>query len=401
MLGPLRRRDFALLWSGLLVSMVGDGIYLVAIAWQVYDLTNSPSSLAFVGLAWTLPMVIALPFSGVISDRFDRRRLLIAGDLIRGAAVGTMGALALAHEVQLWHLVILAGFYGVGEAIFQPPLTAIVPTIVPGPELVPANALKELLEPLGLQLAGPALGGVLVGAFDAGTAFAVDAATFALCAGALFAMRSPPIPELEERTTVRGDVAKALRYIRSQPWLWATLCAAALALLAAEGPIEVLVPYIIRNDLGGDAGTFGWVLAAGGVGAILSALLLGRRGLPRRFVTFMYLTWFVGIGLYIGIAIAGSAWQMAAFAFLAFAGFTAGMIVWNTMMQRLVPSNMLGRVSSLDWFVSIGLIPVSYAITGPIAAAVGARTTLAAAGVLGLATALFLFIPGVRNPERA
>jgi hypothetical protein len=175
---------------------------------------------------------------------------------------------------------------------------------------------------------------------------------------------------------------------------------AALFLLLTYGPMEVLLPYIIKNELGGDAATFGTVLAIGGLGSIVAAVLLSITGLPRRHVTFMWWAWTVGITLDIGLALAGASWQMCVLAFFSFALSTAGLLTWNMLMYTLVPSEMLGRVSSLDWFVSIGLTPVSFALTGPIAEALGARTTLAGAGVLGLLTVGFLYLPGVRDPER-
>jgi hypothetical protein len=132
----------------------------------------------------------------------------------------------------------------------------------------------------------------------------------------------------------------------------------------------------------------------------VGAVVIGRTGLPRRHVTFMWSAWCVGDVLFVGLAVADAAWQMCLVAFMAFSLGTAAMVVWNTLMNTLVPPELLGRVSSFDWFVSIGLTPLSFAVTGPVAEVVGARTTLAVAGLLGAATFFFVFIPGVRNPER-
>ena len=115
MLRVLRHRDFGLLWAGQAVSLVGDGIYLVAIAWLVLDISNEPSALALVGLAWTLPMVAALLVGGVLSDRFERRRLMIIADLLRLAAIGAIAVLALAETAELWHVIVLVVFYGIGR----------------------------------------------------------------------------------------------------------------------------------------------------------------------------------------------------------------------------------------------------------------------------------------------
>src|SRR5215211_2248530 len=398
MLRALRHRDFALLWVGQAVSLLGDGVYLVAIAWLVYDLSNAPGALALVGFAWTLPQVATLLVAGVLSDRLERRRVLVIADLLRCLAIGGIAALTLADSVQLWQVVGLV-VYGLGQALFQPAFTAIIPSVVPRNELLQANALKELMEPVGMYFAGPALGGLLIAAAGVGTAFLLDAATFALSATAIRLM-SRQRPPAGIRRSVRRDLAEGLAYVRSQAWLWVTLCGAALALLATFGPFEVLLPYIIRNDLGGDAATFGIVLSAGGLGSIVAAISIGRVGAPRRHVTFMYAAWAFAIGLDVALAVAGAAWQMCVIAFVSYAAATAGMVVWNTLVQTLVPPTMIGRVSSLDWFVSIGLVPISFALTGPIAELTGARVTLGVAGVLGVATCALLFVPGVRDPER-
>jgi hypothetical protein len=399
MLRVLRHRDFAFLWVGQAVSLMGDGIYLVAIAWLVYDLSNAPGALALVGLAWTLPQVATLLVAGVFSDRVERRRMLVTADLLRCAAIGGIAALALADVAELWHVVVLVVVYGLGQALFQPAFTATVPSVVPRAELLQANALKEFMEPVGMYFAGPALGGLVISIAGVGTAFLVDAATFAVSATAVRLMASQR-PRAEVRRSVRRDLAEGFAYVRAHAWLWVTLCSAALALLATFGPFEVLLPYIIRNDLGGDAATFGVVLSAGGLGSIVAAISIGRIGPPRRHVTFMYAAWAFAIALDVGLAIAGAAWQMCVIAFASFAASTAGMVVWNTLLQSLVPPEMIGRVSSFDWFLSIGLVPLSFAITGPAAELIGARTTLAVAGAIGLATCALLFVPGVRDPER-
>ena len=399
MLRALRNRDFGLLWLGQAVSLIGDGIYLVAIAWLVLDVSNEPTALGLVGLAWTLPMVVSLLISGVLSDRFERRRLMITADLLRLAAIGTIAALALAETAELWHVIALVVVYGIGQALFQPAFSAVVPDVVPRDQLLQANAVRELMEPLGLRFAGPGLGGFLIAVFGVGEALVVDAATFGVSALAVSLMSRQP-PAREETAGIRRDLMEGFAYVRAHAWLWATLTGAALFLLVTYGPMEVLLPYIIKNELGGDAATFGTVLAVGGLGSIVAAVVLSITGLPRRNVTLMWSAWTVGVVMDIGLALAGASWQMCVLAFFSFGMATAGLLTWSMLMYTLVPSEMLGRVSSLDWFISIGLTPLSFALTGPIADAVGARETLAWAGVLGLFTIGFLFIPGVRDPER-
>ncbi len=166
-------------------------------------------------------------------------------------------------------------------------------------------------------------------------------------------------------------------------WLWGTLVAAAFAYLLFIGPQEVLLPLLVKTNWGGSPLTLGFILAMGGVGAIGAALFMGQRRSPRRFITFMYVAWTLSTLAVAGFGLAHAPWQAMLACFLFNALETAGTIVWVTTKQRLVPGRLLGRVSSLDWFISIGLLPLSFALTGPVASLVGARLTLVGAGVAG------------------
>jgi DHA3 family tetracycline resistance protein-like MFS transporter len=196
-------------------------------------------------------------------------------------------------------------------------------------------------------------------------------------------------------------VGEGLRFVRSQTWLWGTLVAASIAVAAFWGPVEVLVPYIVKNDLGGGADDLGIVFAAGGLGAVVTAPLLAQRGLPRRHITFMYAVWTLATAVIAGYGVATALWQAMLVSFVSGAAAAAGLVVWATLMQTLVPGRLLGRVQSLDWLVSLGLVPVSFAVTGPLAETIGHDETLIWAGLVsGVATLAFLFLPGMRDPER-
>jgi Transmembrane secretion effector len=402
-LRPLRLRDFALLWTGLIVSFIGDGIYIIAIAWQTYDLSNSPSALAAVGIAWSLPQVVLLLASGVLSDRLDRRHLMIAGDVIRGIAIGTIGFLSIVDALTLPILITLVVVYGAGQAIFAPAFSSIVPTIVPDDLLVQANSLGQFVRPVAWTLIGPVVGGALVASIGPGWAFVVDSGTFVFSAVMIFAMHTRHVPRSEEeRTSPWADLVEGLRYVRSRTWLWVAMVAATVSLLATWGPWEVLVPFVVRNDLNGSAAALGLVYGAGGVGAVTAAIVLGQRGrIPRRAVTVLYVAWTVGMAATAGFGVVTSVWQAMLVALVAETSITILIVIWFTLIQRLVPSHLLGRVSSLDWMISIAGVPLSFAIVGPAAAAFGVDATLIAAGVLGGALTLaFMFYPGARAPER-
>jgi MFS family permease len=191
------------------------------------------------------------------------------------------------------------------------------------------------------------------------------------------------------------------RYVRTQVWLWATLLGFSVAVLVFWGPIEVLVPYLVKNDIGGGAGGFGLVLAAGGAGAILAAVTISVVGLPARRLGLVYAAFIVagyGTALY---GVAQALWQMAVIAALAGACFSAGLVAWSTTMQSRVPTELLGRVSSLDWMVSISLLPVSFAVVGPVSRVLGVRETLILAGTVAGTILLLVLaaVPELRQPE--
>jgi MFS family permease len=406
MLAPLRFREFRLLWTGMTVSLLGDGIFYVALPWQVYQLSNAPTALSVVGIAMTVPHLVLLLLGGVVSDRFDRRRVMMLADVVRGAAVATLGALSLAGSLRLWHVIVCAAAFGAGTAFFGPAFDAIVPEIVPERHLTQANALDQFVRPAAWRMLGPALGGWIVAFFGGrtGAAFVIDAATFGVSIACLLLMRRAVVtrgePETGDSVSTWTEVRQGFRYVRSHVWLWGTLVAATFAYLAFLGPTEVLLPYVVKYDMGAGAGTLGTVLGLGGVGAMVAAWIMGHRALPRRNMTFIYVVWTLSTLAVAGYGLARVPWQAMATCFVFNALEGAGTIVWMTTKQRLVPNRLLGRVSSFDWFISIGLLPVSYALTGPMASAFGERATLVGAGVVGASVTLaFLFLPGLRAIE--
>jgi MFS family permease len=403
LLRPLRVRDFRLLWTGMTVSLIGDGMFLVALAWQVYGLSNSPAALAGVGIAMTVPHLVLLLAGGVVSDRLDRRRVMVVADVVRCVAVAALGGLSVAGALELWHVMAIAAVYGGGTAFFGPAFDAVVPELVPDDLLQQANSLDQFVRPAALGLAGPALGGLVISIAGVGGAFLFDAASFAVSIVAILRMRPGPAlerPPMDLRIA-RREIGDGFRYVRSQVWLWGTFLAATIAYLLFWGPADVLLPFVVKNEMHRSARDLGFILAVGGLGAILAAVVMSRRTQPRRHITFLYVVWTISTLAIAGYGLARYPWQAMVAAFTFNALEAAGTIVWATTKQRFVPNRLLGRVSSFDWFISIGLIPVSYALTGPIAAWLGARTTLVVAGVLGaVATISFLFLPGMRRTER-
>jgi MFS family permease len=400
LLAPLRNRDFRLLWMGMTISLIGDGIFLVAMAWQAYELWNAPAALSLLGIGMTIPTIAFLLPAGVLSDRVDRRSLMLCADLARALVLAALAVLALTGLLTFWELVLLVALYGVGTAFFTPAFEAIVPDIVPRSDLAAANSLDQFVRPITLRLAGPALGGALVAGVGTGVAFSVDAFSFLISALAVFLMRPPAHPRSEHVESSLGAVKEGLRFVRRRVWLWGTLVSAAIAYLAFMGPAEVLLPYVVKNELHASAGDLGLVFAAGGIGAIGAALFMGQRGHPHRDVTLMYAVWTLATLAVAGYGLATASWQLMVACLFFNALETVGTIIWATIKQRHVPASMLGRVSSLDWLISIGLLPLSFALTAPIAGLIGVRATLVGAAVIGgVVTLGALFLPGMRDIE--
>ncbi len=401
-LAPLRLRGFRILWAGMSISLIGDGLTLVAIAWQVYQLSNVPTALGITMMAMSVPQILLLLFGGIVSDRFDRRRVMIGADLVRGLALLGMGTLSITGVLELWHMAVIAAVYGAGNAFFGPAFEGLVPELVPEELLAPANSLDHFMRQFAGRLVGPALGGWIIAAAGVGWAFVFDAISFAVSIACLVrlgdvrgALRIGH--DSHASVSIWTELSEGFAFVRSNAWLWGTFSAATLAYLVFLGPAEVLLPYLVKNELGGSAADLGAVLAVGGLGAVTASLVIAQRGMPSHNMTFVFIAWSLSTPAVAAYGLAHSSWQvmLACFVFNAFE--TAGLIVWLTTKQSFVPTRLIGRVSSLGRLIATGLMPLSYALAGPAAELFGTRTTLVGAGLLGAAiTFAFLFLPGVR-----
>lgn len=399
-LRPLQHRDFSLLWLGLSVSLIGDGIFFVAMPLQVLELSNSTAATATVGFAWTAPQVAFLLVGGILSDRLDRRRILILADAVRVVPMVLLGILSLSGALELWHMYLLVALYGLGDALFGPAFGSIVPDVVPRELLVEANSLDNFTRPFAMRVVGPLLYPIIYTFMGGhGGAFMLNAGTFVFSAIALTMMRSRPAARGDRVSpSMVAEIKEGLAFVRTQRWLWFSLVAMAAGLLCFFGPFQAIVPYVLKNR-GGDE-ELSLVMAATGVGAIVGAVLLTQFSLPRRHVTMMYATLSIGVFTLAGFGVFHDLWQTIIVGFLMSGFFTVGTIIWNTLMHTHVPRQLLGRVSSVDWFVTTSLIPVSQLLASPASRTWGAENTLIGAGLLG-SVVLFAFWLKIRDAESA
>jgi len=402
LLRPMRHRDFRLLWIGQTISMTGDGTYYVAVAWLVYhNLHGSPGAFAAVGVAWSLPQLLLLLASGALSDRMDRRHLMIAGDLLRLIAITVIGILCLTQTITITILVVLVAFYGSGQALFAPAFSSIIPSIVSEDVLVEANSVAQVVRPLAMQAVGPLIGGLLL-VLGTGWAFIFDGFSFAVSALCIVLMRVRKEAGEGPHEALIPQIRDGIGYVRSQTWIWVALVTATVSLFCVWGPWETLMPYVISHDLSGSGVDLALVFAAGGLGSVLVGIVAAQRGsLGRRPITVMYLAWALGMLMTAGFGLITAVWQGLFVAFGTEGSISLLIVIWYTALQRLVPEQILGRVMSLDWMISIAGLPLSFAVVGPVANWIGTDRTLILAGVLGAAvTIAAMFIPGALAPER-
>ncbi len=385
-LAPLRNRDYRLLFAALAVSLTGDGIWIVAIAFEVITLGGGPVQLSLVVASFSAGLIGLILVGGLVADRLPRRQVMLAADVVRAVVVATVATLALTGGLEIWMLAVAGFVVGAGESFFIPSYTGLVPHLVDEDQILAANGLEGTLRPLAEFAAGPALGGIAVAALSPGAAIMVDSATFVFSAACLLGIRTEGTAARDDaEASVRralNDLREGGRYVRHTSWLWTTLLFALIAVLFLIGPIDVLIPFAVTDRLDSGAGAYGALLTAFGIGSAVGALGISARPMPRRYLTTMLLVWGFGALPIAVIGLASSLWPMLVA--MVVVGVTSGIgdVVWGTLLQRRVPDHLRGRVSSLDFFVSLGLLPVSMALAGPAADAFGLTTVFIAAGLV-------------------
>ncbi|MEH3130234.1 MAG: MFS transporter [Mycolicibacterium neoaurum] len=383
-LRPLRNRDYRLLTLGLSTTLLGNGLWSVALVWQVIAMGGGAGQAAIVMTMFSAGLLVSVLPAGVAADRLPKLVVMRASLWVQAALLIIVGVLAVGEEVQIWHLA-LAGFaFGIAEGFYIPAYTALLPTILAPEELLAANGIEGVLRP-GLQFAlGPAIGALLVQLWSPGWAILTQGAMFVLAAIILGFIRPPsaiaPDGEDDEPESALGDLLAGLRYMYRTKWFFATLLFAVGNVLVVVGPIEVLLPFVIR-DIGGAPGHHATVLAVFGVAGAVGALLVASRPLPRRYITVMLVLWGLGALPLALIGYTDAIWMIAAVMVVVGATSEAGQVIWGTLLQRRVPAEMLGRASSLDFFVSLVMMPASLALAVPAAHLIGTTGVFIVAGV--------------------
>ena len=381
----LRHRQFALLFAGQALSSIGDRIFLVAMPFAVLSVPGADAGDVAVTLgASAVSLALCVLIGGVVADRLPRQLTMLASDAVRGIVQAVGAALLLTGHASVWALALLMLGYGAAEAFFRPAMLGLIPQVVEPGEEQPANALLALTANVSMVIA-PAFAGVLVAWLGAGASLAVDAGTFGASALSLLALRPRPVPPAE-RSSFRADLAVGFREVRSRSWVWSTLLSFS-AYHALMLPALFVLGPLVALDIRDGASSWGWISSGFGLGAVVGSLL-ALRWRPQRPGVF--------IGASLSVASAQAAvcasslptWAVAGFEAVTGVAVAMCFTVWETQLQQHIPATAQSRVSSFDYLGSLTLMPVGYAVMGPVSDLAGVRPTAVGASVLTAAVCL-------------
>ncbi|WP_173010161.1 tetracycline efflux MFS transporter Tet(V) [Mycolicibacterium sp. P9-64] len=384
-LAPFRNREYRYLIAAVSLSIFAEGMWAVVMALQVIALDNDPASLSLVATCLGTGLVAFVLVGGIVADRINQRSIIIVVEAVNLTTVSTIAVLSSIGALHIWHMAVAAAVLGIAAAFFFPAYSAILPRILPADQLLAANGVEGVVRPVFQRAVGPALAGLVIGAtFPAVGAYVVSA-LFAIGLVLLIATRPATrtsTHEDGERPHVLRDLREGFSFVWRTPWLLWTLLFASMFVLVVLGPIEVLLPFIAQDRFADGARAYGFILAFFGIGSALGAIAVSSRRLPRRYLTVMMVMWGLGSLPLVIVGSTSSFPAMAAATFVVGVTDGAGMVIWGTLLQRRVPTAMLGRVSSLDFFVSLAFMPLSFAIVGPLSKVVSMQSIFLAAGIV-------------------
>jgi MFS family permease len=375
--------QFRLLFSGQAVSVIGDALFPVALAFAVLDeLHGTPAQLGLVLAAETLPLAVLILAAGVWADRVNRRNVMIASDLGRAAIQATLATLLLTDTAELWHVVALVALYGVFDAGFAPAAGGLVPQVAGTEHLQRANALLGLARHVGMVI-GPAVAGLLIVLAGPGTAIALDAGTFVVSAAFLLRLHvtrtRPDTTEHHFLRDLKGGIAEVAR----RRWMWTFMPAFTAYHLLALPCVLALGPVIADRELNG-ASSWATITTCFGLGTILGSTV-ALRAKPRHPMYGATLAFMLCACQSPFIAYGGSTPVIAVLLLLSGIAVAYGFTLWDTSLGREIPPAALSRVTSLDYFTTTGAMPLGFILVAPAAELFGTKTTMLACGLIVIA----------------
>ncbi len=333
-----RSREFRLVWSAQAVSLVGDVAFLTALGWRTFTLAGS-GKLGLVLVCQALAMLATVLLGGALADRLPRRSMMIASDLARFAAVGSLAGFDASGRLSFPLLLLLATLMGLGDGFFFPAFGGIVPLLVEPSAVPSANAMIGVAR-WSSVLVGPSVAALLYGAAGSATVFAIDAGSFVFSAALLWMTKPRPVEPSAEQGTLR-EIWAGVRYVSGVPWLWVTISMFALVLMFQFAPQQVLMPKLVQQHFHRGVGAYGLLASLLGLGTVIGTLLFGQLQPRRRRGLLTYSIWVVN-SLCIA-ALVLSPWYELAGVLAVVRGACIGfsIAVWETMLMELVAENML------------------------------------------------------------
>jgi MFS family permease len=380
-------RDFRRFWLGASLSMFGDAMTRTAFIWFGYQQTDSPIALGILMICYSGPVIVGGLVAGWALDRFDRRSVMIADCLIRGAAIALVPLFHWLGILQLWHVYAAAAVYGLLMMVSLAGIPTLIPSLVSERELRTANALEILSYTLS-GIVGPALAGLLIAAIGAPATVLIDVVSYLLFAIAIAGIRLPaPAPAAAGERRPQG-LGAALRLLTGNP----VLCSVTLMFIVFStgmGALTVWLPFYVTGPLGSGSALYGLLQAANALGESTSALGLGAIGGNRWLgVKIMVAQVLAGLAVALIAFIPGVASAAAGLFLLGF--FDAPLTIWaQTLRMAIIPPQLRGRAFALIRLSIQGFGPVGSALAGLLLPAVGMTAMIlisaAAIGLPGLA----------------
>jgi MFS family permease len=396
----LREPAFRNLFLGQALSRLGDRIAPIALAFGVIGIGGSAADLGLVVAAGSIPFALFALIAGVWGDRLPRRSVMLASDGVRAVVQATAGGLLLAGSAEIWMLAALAAVYGTADAFFWPAMNGLLPETIESDVLQEANALMGSTQSVS-NILGPVIAGILIVAVDPGGAILLDALTFLVSIAFLLQIEAGALGAggAEEGEGFLDQLRGGWHEVRSRVWVWTGLIALGAYHVIVLPAVFVLGPILAEQEMNG-AKSWAVITAGFGVGSVVGQVLIYRIRFSRPLRAS-----FCGLAVASSqAAIIGSGLPVGAIAALeAVTGVAVaiGFTLWEMSLQEHIPSRALSRVSSYDFTVSIGLMPIGLALAGPISNAIGLHTALRLMSVVGIASALAcLSVPAVRRLTR-
>ena len=394
-LAPLRHRDFRLLFIGQAVSMLGNQLYMVALPFQILALRGSPLQLGTGFALFSGAQLITILFGGALVDRFSRRRVILTMDFLSTIAVAAVAALGLTHHLQIGYLFALSAFFGATFSFYTPALSAIMPELIPTDVLVPGNALRGLAGQSS-RVIGPLLGGLVVTALGPPWAFAIDAATFAF-SFAVFYFSNPPPREAAPRKPLLAEIREGVAYTFSITWIWVSIVGFAVTNGIFFTGFAVGLPFLVLKVLHGTPATYGLIGAASGLGEVAGGLLVGTVHFKRLLIG----TYLFSAALGLAFVVYGLA-PLLPVVLAAAVTFNLCIVLsnthWDSALQRFVPANLMGRVTSIDYFGSFLVAPLAPLIGGLVLERSGPGPIFVVGGIVAALYWAIAFV--VVRPDR-